>query len=209
MVEQRWINEMLEQQEANGMPVRWGYNTIDTALESAIQNAAAKGIIVIIAAHNDGCDTQYFSPARLSMDHAFVMGATSKYKLLPTVSDKRDETMNNGVQISRYGDNIAAYAPGQEVRTLDHTGTVTYPSGTSFATAYTSGMFATACQAIKYNPQNCTNLSVKELYEMMRESTKNSTSIADVTKVYKPDGTQVMQLKNGVNEPALFLSKWW
>jgi hypothetical protein len=197
----------VEKQGTNGIPVRWGYNTIDIALETAIKNAAAKGIIVVIAAHNDGCDTQYFSPANLSMDYAFVMGATSKSKLLPTVSDKKDETMNNnGAQISRYGDNIAAYAPGQEVRTLNHEATVTYPSGTSFATAYTSGMFATACQAIKGSPKNCTNSPVKELYEMMRNSAKSNIN---ATTVYKPDGAQVMQLKNGITEPAIFLSKWW
>ncbi len=198
---------MVEQQGTNGMLVRDDRNTIDIALETAIKNAAANGIIVVIAAHNDGCDTQYFSPARLSMDYAFVMGATSKNKLLSTVLDKKDETMNNnGAQISRYGDNIAAYAPGQEVRTLDHVGTVTYPSGTSFATAYTSGMFATACQAIRGNPQNCETLPVKELYKMMRDSAKSNTN---ATTVYKPDGTQVMQLKNGITEPAIFLSKWW
>ncbi len=112
----------------------------------------------------------------------------------------------NEDKASRYGDNIAAYALGQEVRTLDHVGTVTYPSGTSFATAYTSGMFATACQAIKGSPKNCTNSSVKELYEMMRNSTKSNTN---ATTVHKPDGTQVIQLKNGVSEPAIFLSKWW
>ncbi|MEY3199966.1 MAG: hypothetical protein RJA13_1924 [Bacteroidota bacterium] len=196
----------VEKQGANGTIVRDDRSTIDKALETAIQNAAAKGIIVVIAAHNDGCNTQYFSPANLSIDHAFVMGATSKNKLFPSIAEKKDETMDNGVQISRYGDNIAAYAPGQEVRTLSLFGDIVYPSGTSFATAYTSGMFATACQAIKGSPKNCTNSSVKELYEMMRNSTKSNTN---ATTVHKPDGTQVIQLKNGVSEPAIFLSKWW
>jgi hypothetical protein len=94
---------------------------IDLALEAAIKAAHDAGIIVVVAAHNDGCNTADFSPTRIP--EAFVVGATTK----------------NGI-----------------------------PQGTSIATAYFSGLFATACHFVA---PICDEVdSAAPLYQAMRDS---------------------------------------
>lgn len=105
-------------------------------LENAIIAAHNAGIIVVVAAGNDGCDTANYSPTNIPQ--AFVVGATNPYRL-PGVDAK--------AYFSRTGWNISTFSPGQSVQAMDQNGTSATVSGTSFSAPYVSGIFAVVCQA--------------------------------------------------------------
>lgn len=119
----------------------------DTAQENAVRAAYAKGIIVVTSAGNDGCDVKNFPIKRLP--EAFVVGSTSTARVAYN-QDARAPT-------SRYGSNVAGFAPGHRVVTLNHDGTQAEVSGTSFAAPYVAGLLASVCQAIAPNCQTAAN----------------------------------------------------
>lgn len=109
----------------------------DTALENAIKWAHNAGIIVVVAAGNDGCNTASYSPSNIP--EAFVVGATSQ----DLIGSGKDAKWVD----SRIGTNISAFAPGKSVAGLLHTGSTATGNGTSFSAPYIAGIFAIACQA--------------------------------------------------------------
>lgn len=149
---------------------------IDIALEGAIKRAHDKGIIVVVAAHNDGCDTKDFSPTRIP--EAFVVGATSSVGISAgkdVVAVAPSGNPNTGF-MSRHGSNISVYGPGLGITTINLNGTLkTDAQGTSLATAYTSGVFATACQY--YAPACDSATSAAPLYEAMRALSLKNTVV--------------------------------
>ena len=114
-----------------------GTPTISTSLENSIIGAHAKGIIVVVAAGNDSCNTANYSPTRIPQ--AFVVGATNN-QLISSGKDAK-------ASFSRTGTNISAFAPGESVALLNFNGVSGTNSGTSFSAPYISGIFAIACQA--------------------------------------------------------------
>lgn len=115
----------------------------DTALENAVKAAYNRGIIVVTSAGNDGCDVQNFPVKRLP--EAFVVGATSTARLAYNQDARAQDLAPAAPWQSRYGGNVAGFAPGQSVVTLNYDGTPVVVSGTSIAAPYVAGLFASAC----------------------------------------------------------------
>ena len=110
---------------------------VSIAVENSIRNAFNAGIIVVVAAGNDGCDTANFSPTRIP--EAFVVGATDNTRLI-FGQDAR-------TSFSRFGTNISAFAPGNAVAAMNFNGQAVGVNGTSFSAPYIAGLIAAACQA--------------------------------------------------------------
>ena len=118
-----------------------GYNVcgapiIDLPLENCMKAAHNAGIIIVVSAGNDNCNTANFSPTRIP--EVFVVGATSSI-LIPAGKDARS-------WFSRTGWNISAFAPGEYVPVIDRFGNPVTAVGTSLAAPYITGIFAVACQ---------------------------------------------------------------
>jgi hypothetical protein len=132
---------------------------IDLFLENSIIAAHDAGIIVVVSAGNDSCDTKRYSPARIS--EAFVVGATNWDRIIEGYA--QDEIAS----FSRTGSNISTFAPGEFIQTLDFNGSVTYKNGTSLAAPYVAGLFATVCQAAA--PVCDTVTTAAPLYQALRD----------------------------------------
>lgn len=127
--------------------------TIYPDVEDAIRAAYNAGIIVVISAGNDGCNTAYYTPTR--QPESFVVGATdnSRFTNVPPQDAK--------ASYSRTGSNISTFAPGTNVNVLYYTGQQATWTGTSFAAPYISGIFAIACQAVA---PYCATTSTEQIY---------------------------------------------
>lgn len=117
-----------------------GFGIVEPAIETAMRAAYNAGIIMVVGAGNDGCDTGNFTPTRSS--DSFVVGATQNSRL----TFGQDARAIAPDWVSRYGSNISAFAPGRDVQVLDYLGYSTLKSGTSYAAPYVAGLFAAACQ---------------------------------------------------------------
>ncbi len=132
--------------------------TISTSLETSIIAAHNKGIVVVVAAGNDSCNTANYSPTRISQ--AFVVGATNN-QLISSGKDAK-------ASFSRTGSNISAFAPGESVALLNFNGTSVTNNGTSFSAPYIAGIFAVACQAAGTLCNTATNATT--LYDALRNT---------------------------------------
>lgn len=121
---------------------------IDTDVEAAIRAAHNAGIIIVVSAGNDGCNTANYTPQR--MPEVFAVGGTSSVRF-STQQDGRYYEISglpSGPWQSRYGTNISGFAPAQAVQLLNWNGNPITGSGTSFAAPYISGLFAVGCQVL-------------------------------------------------------------
>lgn len=103
-----------------------GFGDIQPDVEAVTVAAYNSGIIMINGAGNDGCDTAWFTPTR--MPEVFIVGATdqSRFSAVQSWQDSR-------ASFSRFGANIATFAPGVNVPVLDYLGYSVSRSGTSFS----------------------------------------------------------------------------
>ena len=99
-----------------------------TAVDNAVKNLIADGVVTAVAAGNDGRDACRFSPARVPT--AMTVGATDK-------ADKRTSWSNLGACVDWF-------APGASITSAWHTGVsaTNTISGTSMASPHTAGVAA-------------------------------------------------------------------
>jgi serine protease len=142
---------------------------ISKAVEDAMAAAYNKGVIMVVAAGDDGCNTAYYTPTR--KPHAFVVGATGSSRLNMGQDAKPSW--------SRTGTNISTFAPGLNVNLLNFNGQPTVNSGTSFSAPYVAGLFAVACQ---YYAPYCSSNDVGATYQQMR-------AFGTLGTVVNPDGS--------------------
>jgi subtilisin family serine protease len=101
-----------------------------STLDTAVRNAVAAGISVVVAAGNSNVDACDFSPARVG--EALTIGAVAK-----SITDSR-------APYSNFGPCVDLFAPGSEIisaRHTDDTGTAVM-TGTSMASPHVAGAVA-------------------------------------------------------------------
>ncbi|MBE9107797.1 S8 family serine peptidase [Nostoc cf. edaphicum LEGE 07299] len=137
-------------------------------LESAINYASSKGVIVVMAAGNDG-DSSPDYPARYASKSGIAVGAVDKNNNMPDFSN-------------RSGTNPIAYvtAPGVKVySSVPNNQYATY-SGTSMATPHVAGIVALMLSA---NP-NLTDAQVRQIVtETAGNSTQTTSSSFNISNV--------------------------
>lgn len=131
-----------------------GSSLFSTALENAIIAAHDAGIIVVVAAGNDNCNTANFSPTNIP--EAFVVGATNNIGF--SNSDRK-------ANFSRTGWNISTFSPGDTLLLMGANGNPVTDSGTSFSAPYIAGVFAVACEAAG---TLCNSGNTASLYDAIR-----------------------------------------
>lgn len=112
-----------------------------TALDNAVKSAIADGIIMCVAAGNNGRSASNYSPARVTT--AITVGATGAYPTLGTNYDAY-------ASYSNFGSIVDIFAPGTSITSawhLSNTSTNTI-SGTSMATPHVAGV------AVLYKSKN-------------------------------------------------------
>jgi subtilisin family serine protease len=119
-----WVTRHANLPAVANMSVRTNYSrTVNSAITALVRS----GVTVVAAAGNDSDNACNYSPG--STPEAIIVGATNS-------GDTR-------LNYSNYGSCVSMFAPGEGVATISTTGpTVTYMSGTSFASPYVAGVAA-------------------------------------------------------------------
>ncbi|MBD2528467.1 S8 family serine peptidase [Nostoc flagelliforme FACHB-838] len=141
---------------ANVINLSLGGGSANRTLESAIKYASSKGVIVVMAAGNDG-DSSPDYPARYAYKSGIAVGAVDRDNNMPNFSN-------------RSGSNEISYvtAPGVKVySSVPNNQYATY-SGTSMATPHVAGVVALMLSA---NP----NLTDAQVRQIVTETAGNNT----------------------------------
>ena len=112
-----------------------GEDTVSTILDQAVQNTAAKGIYIAIAAGNDNKRASEFSPGRVNAKNIYTVSAV--------------DTLDNFASFSNYGNDVVDYAaPGVKITSTYLNGKYAIMSGTSMATPHVAGLLLLKGNAI-------------------------------------------------------------
>lgn len=131
-----------------------------TALDNAVKSAIADGIIMCVAAGNNGRSASNYSPARVST--AITVGATGAYPTLGTNYDAY-------ASYSNFGSIVDIFAPGTSIKSAWHLSTTSTNtiSGTSMATPHVAGV------AVLYKSKNPSANQAAVESALKAASTKN------------------------------------
>jgi hypothetical protein len=126
-------------------------------LQKAIEYASSKGVIVVMAAGNDG-GSQPAYPARYAKNYGLAVGAVDQNKNLADFSNRAGA--DRLAYVTAPGVNVYSTLPGNEYASY---------SGTSMATPHVAGVVALMLSA---NP----NLSDAQVRQILAETSGNSTT---------------------------------
>ncbi|PMB28004.1 subtilisin [Fischerella thermalis CCMEE 5198] len=126
-------------------------------LQKAIEYASSKGVIVVMAAGNDG-GSQPAYPARYAKNYGLAVGAVDQNKNLADFSNRAGA--DKLAYVTAPGVNVYSTLPGNEYASY---------SGTSMATPHVAGVVALMLSA---NP----NLSDAQVRQILAETSGNSTT---------------------------------
>lgn len=175
-------------------------------LNNAVDSAFETGLVMVVAAGNEGQDASRFSPA--SSAEAITVGAISD--LTDLISDLTDLVTT----FSNYGSIVDMFAPGSLVESLDvnnYDGSIRY-SGTSMATpvvtGYTAILLEKGIKEIKDKLKEGSDLNSKALFPygfIGRFIFRGTTT--DI--VYNEMGVESPQLEmNGLIDKEVELISW-
>jgi subtilisin len=100
---------------------------VSTILDQQVQNTAARGILIAIAAGNDHVLANTFSPARANGTNIFTVSAI--------------DSLDNFASFSNYGNDVVDYAaPGVRILSTYTNGRYAIMSGTSMAAPHMAGL---------------------------------------------------------------------
>ena len=141
---------------ANVINLSLGGGNGDSSLQSAIQYASSKGVVVVMAAGNDGGMTPNY-PARYAKNSGLAVGAVDQNKNMADFS-------------TRAGFNQLAYvtAPGVNIYSTIPDNKYASYSGTSMATPHVAGVVALMLSANH-------NLTDSQVRQIVTQSAGNST----------------------------------
>lgn len=112
-----------------------GEDTVSTILDQAVQNTAAKGIYIAIAAGNDHKPASQFSPGRVNAKNVYTVSAI--------------DSLDNFASFSNYGNDVVDYAaPGVKITSTYMGGKYAIFSGTSMAAPHVAGLLLLKGNAI-------------------------------------------------------------
>jgi subtilisin len=115
-----------------------GEDEISDILDQQVQEIAAKGIYVAIAAGNDSKAADLFSPGRANGDNIFTVSAV--------------DSLDNFASFSNYGNDVVDYAaPGIRILSTYKNGLYAKMSGTSMATPHVAGLLLLKGRNISYS----------------------------------------------------------
>jgi subtilisin len=112
-----------------------GEDTVSSILDQAVQNTAAKGIYIAIAAGNDYKPASQFSPGRTNAKNIYTVSAV--------------DSLDNFASFSNYGNDVVDYAaPGVKITSTYLNGKYAIFSGTSMAAPHVAGLLLLKGSAI-------------------------------------------------------------
>ncbi|MER3494100.1 MAG: subtilisin [Mastigocladus sp. ERB_26_2] len=126
-------------------------------LQKAVEYASSKGVIVVMAAGNDG-SSQPAYPARYAKNYGLAVGAVDQNKNLADFSNRAGA--DQLTYVTAPGVNVYSTIPGNDYASY---------SGTSMATPHVAGVVALMLSA---NP----NLSDAQIRQILAETSGNSTT---------------------------------
>lgn len=103
-----------------------GFGGIVSAVDTAVANLVADGVVTVVAAGNNGRDACRFTPARVAS--AVTVGATTR-------TDSRSS-------FSNFGACVDVFAPGSDITSVNQNGTPVSWNGTSMASPHVAGVAA-------------------------------------------------------------------
>jgi hypothetical protein len=166
-----------------------GGSQMPTALVAAIDRATAAGIVVIIAAGNDGlAEPDAFaavaSNTGAARNQVIIAGSVGASDGISSFSDRAGSQAN-----------VFLTAVGERVRAPDETGTPFLWSGTSFAAPQIAGAVALLAQAFP-------NLSGAQIVQLLYASARDAGApgvdpiygrgVIDLTRAFQPIGASVV-----------------
>jgi hypothetical protein len=127
-----WIIQALGYINTVGSPgdvvnMSLGEDTTSAILNQSVQNTAARGIYIAIAAGNDHTTANKFSPANTNGPNIYTVSAV--------------DSLDNFASFSNYGNDVVDFAaPGVRILSTYTNGRYVYMSGTSMATPHVAGL---------------------------------------------------------------------
>lgn len=115
-----------------------GEDQVSDILDQQVQATAAKGILIAIAAGNEGKAANLYSPGRANAPNIFTVSAT--------------DSLDNFASFSNYGNDVVDFAaPGVRILSTYTEGRYARMSGTSMATPHLAGLLLLNGRNINYS----------------------------------------------------------